>query len=510
MHEIAFNAHLWLPGFKYTLSASIGPKFFSCIKPEDQPTSKSIMDKTNVREKVSGSELSGDEMFERSRASGNLLKFLRKYVILFWLGFIIVVLAMAATRDVYSNGSRHAGALEPFIIFLAKLPHHILKMSKGTKPLVIESVKEQHGFTYSDKYSGSKDYVLISVWDDTLDQSIVKLVRINDGKILHKWVPDIDNLNKIYNAAEKEIKTSEVVKSSTQLLHPYLLPDGSLIVSAGGIFRIDKDSNIIWANPSTSHHSIEPDQEGNVWFCGLNSSPVNMDKYEIRDESIKKISISDGKVLFEKSVFDLLMENGYGRANFFNSPFLDTLSRKLDYIHLNDVQPVLEDSKYWKKGDVFLSLRHQNLVLLYRPSTNKMLWHQKGPWLKQHDVDIIDSTSISIFGNNVIDAKLRTPQRLIDGHNTQYVYNFSNGELKKPYEEFFKSSAIGTVTQGLSTILSDGTLFVEETKKGRLLFGDKESVLWSYTERIDDKRISLLGWCRYVTEEEFKKFTFIK
>jgi hypothetical protein len=57
--------------------------------------------------------------------------------------------------------------------------------------------------------------------------------------------------------------------------------------------------------------------------------------------------------------------------------------------------------------------------------------------------------------------------------------------------------------------LSDGTLFVEETKNGRLLFGDEKSVIWSYTERIDDKRISLLAWCRYITEEEFKTFTFI-
>jgi hypothetical protein len=462
-----------------------------------------------ITDKTSGSSLSENEMAKRSRPYKKPMRSFQKYLILFWIIFFIVVLAMAATRDVYSNRSRNAGALEPVIVFLAKLPHHILGLSKGVKPLVVESSKDQNGFTFSDKYSGSKDYLLLAVWDDALDQSIVKLVRIHDGKILHKWIPDVDNLNDIFNAAEKEIETAKLTKSRTQLLHPYLLPDGSLIFSAGGVFRIDKDSNIIWANPSSSGHSIEPDSEGNVWFCGLNSSPVNMDKFEIKDESIKQISISNGEVVFQKSVFEILMENGYGMANFFNSPFLDTLSTRLDYIHLNDVQPVFENSKYWKRGDVFISLRHQNLVFLYRPSTNKILWYQKGPWLKQHDVDIIDSTRISIFGNDVIDAKLRTSQRLVDGHNNQYIYNFSNGELTKPYDDFFESSSIGTVTQGLSTLLSDGTLFVEETKNGRLLFGDEKSVIWSYTERIDDKRISLLAWCRYITEEEFKTFTFI-
>lgn len=459
-------------------------------------------------EEIRNAEFNG--AIEDSHTVKRPVKSLRFYLLLFWILFFVVVVAMAATRDVYSNGSRNVGALEPVVIFFAKLPYYMFKMSKGIKPLVIETKNAEGGFLFADKYTGSKDYVLISVWDDSLEQSIVKLVRIHDGAILHKWIPDIDNLNNIYNSAEKEMTTPKQDKSQVRLLHPYLLPDGSLIFSAGGLFRINKDSKVIWANPITSHHSIEPDGEGNIWICGLNSSPVNMEKYEIRDESIKQVSINTGKVLFEKSVFEILMENGYGRANFFNSPFLDTLSKKLDYLHLNDVQPVYSDTRYWKKGDVFLSVRHQNLVLLYRPSTNEMLWHQKGPWLKQHDVDIIDSTRISIFGNDVIDAKLKNSQRLVDGHNNQYIYNFSNGELTKPYDDFFRSSAIGTLTQGLSTILSDGTIFVEETKRGRLLFGDDKSVIWSYTERINDRSVGMLGWCRYITESEFEKFTFTK
>ena len=49
-----------------------------------------------------------------------------------------------------------------------------------------------------------------------------------------------------------------------------------------------------------------------------------------------------------------------------------------DPIHLNDIQPVDFDGEYWKKGDVFLSLRHQSMVLLYRPSTNKIIWKGTG------------------------------------------------------------------------------------------------------------------------------------
>ena len=45
-----------------------------------------------------------------------------------------------------------------------------------------------------------------------------------------------------------------------------------------------------------------------------------------------------------------------------------------DGLHLNDIQPALTDSPYWKKGDLFLSLRHKSLILLYRPSTGKIIW----------------------------------------------------------------------------------------------------------------------------------------
>ena len=36
-----------------------------------------------------------------------------------------------------------------------------------------------------------------------------------------------------------------------------------------------------------------------------------------------------------------------------------------DPIHLNDIQPVEKSGPYWKMGDLFLSLRSQNMIILY-------------------------------------------------------------------------------------------------------------------------------------------------
>ena len=40
------------------------------------------------------------------------------------------------------------------------------------------------------------------------------------------------------------------------------------------------------------------------------------------------------------------------------------------------------------------------MIILYRPTTNKVLWYQQGPWIYQHDVDILGNNEISIFSPN--------------------------------------------------------------------------------------------------------------
>ena len=408
---------------------------------------------------------------------------------------------MGATRYVLLNNTRMEGYPKKAIIFLSTFLSNIYDYAELTKPLEINSSSKLHnGFNYSNFYKKSNDYVLVSSWDHLLEQSIVKLVRIRDGVIMHKWVVNIDYINHAHRS-----------RNSIKLMHPSLLSDGSLLFGSEILYKVNKNSKIVWWSDAYCHHSIEKGLGNNYWFCSFNSSTKNAKKYQILDDAIKEVSAITGKILFEKSVFEILMANGYGRGNFFINAEESPISASMDYVHLNDIQPVLKDSKYWKKGDLFLSLRNQNMVMLYRPSTNKIIWSQNGPWLRQHDIDILDSTRIGIFGNNVIDAQnLDKTGVLIDGHNNQYMYDFSTNIITTPYEQLFKSSKIGTISEGLSRILKDETIFVEETNQGRIVFGDKNHEMWSYIDRIDKNKVSRLCWSTYITESEFKALDFIK
>jgi hypothetical protein len=258
---------------------------------------------------------------------------------------------------------------------------------------------------------------------------------------------------------------------------------------------IKKDGTIEILSEAEYHHSMEIDYDGNFWLPGINKLNNRFKKIiaiEYEDNLIVKLS-KKGKELFKRSVTEILIQNG------FIGLVWGTNTDVVNPIHLNDIQPTSTDSDYWKKGDIFVSLRSLSTVFLYRPSTDKILWLKTGPWLSQHDVHIINNHQISIFGNDII----RSTGKLINIRNEVYVYDFKEDTVITPYSNFLNKSQPRTITEGRQKILENGDLFIEDTNNGRLLRGSKSDVLWEYVERQDENHISYLGWCSYYTKNKF-------
>jgi len=175
-----------------------------------------------------------------------------------------------------------------------------------------------------------------------------------------------------------------------------------------------------------------------------------------------------------------------------------------DPIHLNDIQPVLTDGPNWKQGDLFLSLRHQSMVILYRPSTNKIIWKGVGETAAQHDVDILDDHRISLFNNN---ARAFFDGDKVDGNNEVIIYDFKTDLYSKYFDESLKQYDVRTITEGRSHILDNGDLFIEEQNYGRLLYFNKDtSVQWQYVNRADDENVYYVSWSRILYKpEDIKK-----
>ena len=276
-----------------------------------------------------------------------------------------------------------------------------------------------------------------------------------------------------------------------------MLKDGSLIGNYGPAFKIDICSNLIWINDEEKfHHSQMLDHEGNIWIGGrMNPKSKYVKKYSLKDysdDSIIKIN-TNGKILYNKSITEILIENNIIPKNFvLNSLLL----KELYPIHLNDIEPVLSNTQYWKQGDIFLSIRNQNAIIHYRPNTNKVINYITGPFAHQHDVDIISNKEISIFNNNnfIVNNK----------YSEVILYNFEKNSFKSLFRDQLQKEDFKTKTNGLSEILNDGSLFVEESVHGRIIFFNNKGVKeWEFINKDKNGDIGRLSWSRIIEDELF-------
>ena len=218
-------------------------------------------------------------------------------------------------------------------------------------------------------------------------------------------------------------------------------------------------------------------------------------KYSIKgfmDDSIIKIN-TDGKILYNKSITEILIENNIVADNF---AFTSSLSNEKDPIHLNDIEPAFTDTKYLQQGDVFISIRNQSAIIHYRPSTNKVINYITGPFARQHDVDIISDKEISILNNNNF---------LVNNKYSEVViYNFETKKFRKLFNDQLQKENFKTETAGLSNIFKDGSLLIDESNHGRLiLFNSKGEKEWEFVNKDKNGDIGFVNWSRIIEDELF-------
>ena len=395
-------------------------------------------------------------------------------------------------------GDIKMGWVSKTALTLAEIPVDLIRILRGGNLIVEDRFPSLDGFDGT--YNSEESYLLLSRYDGDLKEGIVELIDLTNFEVLHTWNPDIDAFNDLvkHDYEFKYLKRDN--NNSRQiLLHPKMTADGGLFFGQYlPLIKIDHCSNLVFQNNHNRfHHSIETDIEGNIWFPSVmypQSLPIEKVGRDIiedlgyQDDAIVKLS-PDGEILFEKSVSQIFIDNGLEYLLFaYGNDFEE------DPIHLNDIQPVDYDGEYWKKGDVFLSLRSQSMVILYRPSTNQIIWKGTGPFFDQHDVNILDDHRISVFNNNV---KLFKSSREVDGSNEVIIYNFKTEEYSKYLAESLLNNSVKTPVSGRGKILLNGDLFVEETSQGRALYFNADgSLRWTHVNRSDNGNVYRLGWSR--------------
>ncbi|GAB4321387.1 MAG: hypothetical protein Kow00127_13830 [Bacteroidales bacterium] len=336
----------------------------------------------------------------------------------------------------------------------------------------------------------------------------VWLQNIQNGEIAWKWnIPlekvyeDIRSMGREFDRRYREGKFvthfDNYMTRNIEALNihsPVMMPDSSLYFNCilGYIYKLDKNSNLLWRSERLAHHSIEPDSAGNIWTCSVDPDNKMANRYGFRDDAILALT-PDGKEHFFRSLTDIFESNALLEEAIFSTQSLKAVCG-FDPYHINDVLPVGEDGIVWKKGDLMLSLRHQSMVVVYRPQNDSIVWYRKGPWLTQHDIHIHNDSVFSVFNNNAwFDG-------ILDKGSDIAFHNIVTGESWFRYSGIFRSPS-----NGRQNWLADGRLLVEETDRSRYyLFDSDEKLMVQFyiPYRKNSENGQYPGWGRLYLKRE--------
>ena len=409
----------------------------------------------------------------------------------FWIVAILLSLAAlgfgAFMKDGAKRSTPRGGALGRAAFWIGSTPENLYRRFLGDQPPRAQgSATEQRfhdrsGLTFAmpslpragvTRRDGEAGYLVVARSGPV--SGVVELIDLDRRKIVHSWKPRVFAADQLH-----------------------VLPDGSLITGGGSmpVVRMDACSNVVWEQPLRAHHSYERGVDGNFWspwYVVPNTLP-HMNPDFVEDGFIRFSPA--GEVLSRITLSGALMRAGHGHllyglaAHAYGNPF-----------HMNDVEPVLQDGPFWRRGDLFVSLRGSSVVLLYRPATDEVLWLQAGPWWLQHDVDVVSGSEISVYSNNAF--RDEDGNERVWGANEVYVHDFATGETRSPWREAMQRHDVRTWRRGGATVFGDGSVMLEETDFGRILMlsPDGEEV-WSYVNRASDGAVYLIRSSRWLDAE---------
>jgi len=432
-----------------------------------------------------------------------------RYIVILILGGILYTIGLLGlARVISTNPARgeelFGSVITNMVVDIGDIPGNIRSYFSKPNFFIADSLNGD-GFTYFSDNISTYSKLLVSYKTDSFDSKI-QLLDIKTGALIKEWTPNSKQITAL--SFNEDNPMSFEKGSDLHYSYPLLLKDSSVVFNTNySLVKINKNSEVEWVNNAiNAHHSIEMDAGGDIYISARNFLagnydflPSNSEAYQksLHDEAIMKIDASTGEILYDKSIIEILVENGYESLMYAGGHLLS------DPIHLNDVQPALRKGRFWDQGDLLISCRNLSLVFLYRPSTNSVLWKQQGPWKGQHDANFHGDKWVTVFGNDVIvdspSGKIfQKGHHLLRGFNEIYKYDLEKDSLTTPFTNLMQKENIKTPSRGKGTLLPNGDIFIEETDNGRIIFGDSIKKKILFVRRIDSDHISSLNWSRII------------
>jgi hypothetical protein len=277
-----------------------------------------------------------------------------------------------------------------------------------------------------------------------------------------------------------------------------VLPGGDLVFNFEHLAtaRVDVCSKPKWILDNLGHHSIETDDDGNLWVPTEHLIPDDGDpgyanhETPLRDWTIEKMS-PDGKILRTISVIDILTHNDLlGLLHLSTIADMDTAVQG-DTLHLNDVEvfPKALPEGVFKHGDLLISLRNISTALVVDPDTLDVRYRITGAFLRQHDPDFVSGNRLLVFDNRNL-----LPHPEPEAKRSRIVsVNAATGDVREVFTPKGKA-AFFTHIMGKQQLLPNGNLLITVSWEGRAIEVNPEGeMVWQYINATGEETRGLVS-----------------
>lgn len=378
------------------------------------------------------------------------------------------------------------------------------QMVLGTRPVDWLEVARYDGNGVTIRREGAAPglTLIASFFDDANELRLISL----DGTIVRRWrAPFFEFFSSTDHIAPERLVPAR--EWNTNIHGSLALPDGSVVFSYNynGMVKLDRCGAVQWVLPRMTHHSIGLADDGGFWVPGRRlvetggDLPLFDPPYE--EDVILKIS-SEGEVLRELSVPKLLYA-GLLPVWLANGQFYVREFPGLELVHLNEIEELPAELApafpQFRSGDLLLSLRQLNLLLVVGAESGAIKWHQTGPWIRQHDPDFLPDGTISVFNNNADDTD---DGSILGGSSilridpvTRSVSVVYGG---KPEQRMY------SLLRGNHQMLDNGNVLVTEDAGGRVFEIDEHGrIVWEFVNRYDDGYVARVSQAIRYPEDYF-------
>lgn len=317
-----------------------------------------------------------------------------------------------------------------------------------------------------------------------------------DGRSLHHWTLPA---HEIWEAAGSDEGDGESNPGFWRDAHLY--PDGDVVAlvarpgserRAFGLLRLDRQSEPIWAHTDRVHHELDVGPDGDIWVLARRkrrkkSNPVpdvpGMPP-SFWEDTILRLS-EEGRPKAEISLIDALDRSQF-RELLHSAPQLadDPGESLTDPLQANSIdvveEPFAERRAFAEPGDLLVSLRSLDAVVLVRPESRRVVWATRGVWWHPSDVDDLGSGKLLVFDQ--------------DGHGGPGLpsralrYDPVRGGAPWSYGGDTVTS-VWSRKGGYVEALSDGRTLISSSMMGSIHEVDRSGeVLWAYRNPVRTTR----------------------